>query len=468
MPGSDALLALLPEHLLLVGMVAGMLCALQARTRALVLPLSVLVVAASAAAAFWLAATGVSAEPFPGHYLLTPAIAQAKGWLLALALPVLLLMRLEGDDLQFPLLLVCSLYGLALLPSAMNALVLFLGIELLAIPVYALIVLAFKRPQAAESALKYLIMGGTGSAVFLMAMSLLYGSTGSLGVDAMAAAAASADPLARGAVLLALVALFLKGAVVPFHAWAPDTYEGASVPVTAYLATLSKAAVLLVALRLFGGIALPPAAAEVVAVLPLVSIVWGNIAAIRQPSLRRMLAYSSIAHAGYLFYGFLGAPAGREEAILAYLVVYALATLLAFAALPADADDARRDRLDRLDGLFHRNPVAAALMSVAMLSLAGLPPLPGFTVKFAVFKTVVAAGHPVWALLGLVGSFLGLYFYLRVIMRMFMQPSPADAEAADGSAPRAPGAASALLAGGLCLAATVGLMVAPGWLYARF
>ena len=466
MPGSDALWAMLPEHLLLGGMVAGILCALSARTRALVLPLSVLVVAASAVAAFWLAAAGVHAEPFPGQYQLTPAIAHAKGWLLALALPVLLVLRLDSDDLQFPLLLVCSLYGLALLPSAMNALVLFLGLELLAIPVYALIVLAFRRPQAAEAALKYLILSGTGSAVFLMALSLLYGATGSLGLDAMGAAAASSDPLARGAVLLALVALFLKGGVVPFHAWAPDTYEGASVPVTAYLSTLAKAAVLVVALRLLGGVTLPPAATDLVAALPLASIVWGNLAAIRQPSLRRMLAYSSIAHAGYLFYAFLGAPGGRDEAVLPYLVVYALATLLAFALLPADADEGRRDRLDRLDGLFHRRPWAAAGMAVAMLSLAGLPPLPGFTVKFAVFKTVVAAGHPAWATLGLAASFLGLYVYLRVIMRLFMQPAPDHAE--PPVAASAPGVVQARVAGALCLVATLGLAVAPGWLFAQF
>jgi len=465
MPGSDALLAMLPEHLLLGGMVAGILCALGARTRPLVLPVALLAAAAASAAAFALAAAGVTAEPFPGQYALTPAIAHAKGWLLALALPVLLLLRRESDDFQFPLLLVCSLYGLALLPSARNALVLFLGLELLSIPVYALIVLAFRRPQAAESALKYLVMSGTASALFLMAVSLLYGATGSMAVGAMAQAAAATDPLARGAVLLALAALLFKGAVVPFHAWAPDTYEGASLPVTAYLATLSKAAVLVVALRLFDGITLAGAPAQLVAALPLASIVWGNIAAIRQGSLRRMLAYSSIAHAGYLFYAFLGSPEGREQAVLAYLVVYAVATVLAFAAVPPDADDARRDRLDRLDGLFLRRPLPATLLAVAMLSLAGLPPLPGFTVKFAIFKAVVAAGHPVWAVLGLVGSFLGLYFYLRVIMRMFMQPAPDDAEAPP-AAP-APGSGQALLAGGLCLAVTIGFTLAPAWLLAR-
>lgn len=463
MPGNDLLLTLLPEHLLLVGMVLLVLSAFRAGWRPLALPVALGVVGAAAGAAFWLAATGTSGEPFAGQFAVSPAIYTAKALLLLLALPVLLMTRVESDDLQLPLLLVCSLYGLSLLPSAQNALVLFLGIEMLSIPVYALIVLTFRRPQAAESALKYLILSGTGSAMFLMAMSLLYGTTGSMGTEAFAQAAASDDALARTAVLLALASLFLKGAVVPFHAWAPDTYEGASIPVTAYMATLSKAAVLVVALRLMRGVVVSGAAIGLLALLPLVSIIWGNLAAMRQSSLRRMLAYSSIAHAGYLFYAFLGDPVGREEAVFFYLVVYAASNLLAFAVIPPHADDVARDRLDTLDGLFRRDPLAASLLAIAMLSLAGLPPLPGFTAKFLIFRSVMASGYTTWAVAGLVGSFLGLYFYLRVIMRMFMAPG------ASPDAPRtdAPGYAMARVGGLLCLAATLFLTFAPGWLLAQ-
>jgi NADH-quinone oxidoreductase subunit N len=293
-----------------------------------------------------------------------------------------------------------------------------------------------------------------------MGISLVYGATGSMALTAYADAFAQSDLLARTGVVLVLLALFLKAAVVPFHAWAPDTYEGASVSVTAYMATLSKAAVLVMAVRLFDGITVTGPIVQLVAVLPLVSIVWGNIAAIRQTNLRRMIAYSSIAHAGYLFYAFLGGSEGRLEAVTFYIVVYSAANLLAFALLPEHADDVARDRMETLDGLFHRDPMAASLIAVAMLSLAGLPPFPGFTAKFLIFKSVIAAGYSTYAVLGLVGSFLGLFFYLRVIQRMFMQPSSAT-----NTSTASPFAARA--AGILCLAATAVLMIVPGWLLDR-
>jgi NADH-quinone oxidoreductase subunit N len=465
MPGSEALLAMLPEHFLLGGMVLLIIVTLISGARGLALPVALLSVGAAAAAAFWLASTGLTAQPFPGQFSVSPSILITKGALIALALPVLLMSRTdfstaERGETEFPLLLVSSLYGLSLLPSADSALVLFLGLEMMSIPVYALIVLAFRRPQAAESALKYLVLSGAASATFLMGLSLIYGTTGSMGIEAFAQALSAPDLLSRTAVVLVLLALFLKAAVVPFHAWAPDTYEGASVPVTAYMATLSKAAALMVAVRLFSGVTVSGPMVELLAVLPLISIVWGNIAAIRQGSLRRMIAYSSIAHAGYLFYAFLGNADGRVEAVTFYLVVYSAANLLAFAALPAHSDDTVRDRMETIDGLFHRDPFAASLIAIAMLSLAGLPPFPGFTAKFLIFRNVMAAGYNTYAVLGLVGSFLGLYFYLRVVQRMFMHNSTSTAQTS-------PGMALARVGGVLCLVATVVLTIAPGWVLAR-
>jgi len=465
MPGNEALRAMLPEHLLLGGLIVLIIVSMLRGARPLALPIALGSVAASAGAAFWLAASGLSAEPFVGHFVVTPTLLLVKGALLALALPVLLMSRSDFSreglgDTEFPTLVVASLYGLSLLPSAASALVLFLGLEMMSIPVYALIVLAFKRPQSAESALKYLVLSGAASAMLLMGISLVYGATGSMALTAYADAMAQSDLLARTGVVLVLLALFLKAAVVPFHAWAPDTYEGASVPVTAYMATLSKAAVLVMAVRLFDGVNVAGPMVQLLAVLPLISIVWGNIAAIRQTNLRRMIAYSSIAHAGYLFYAFLGNSEGRLEAVTFYIVVYSAANLLAFALLPEHIDDVARDRMETLDGLFHRDPMAASLIAVAMLSLAGLPPFPGFTAKFLIFKSVIAAGYSTYAVLGLVGSFLGLFFYLRVIQRMFMQPSSAtNASTASPFAARA--------AGVLCLAATAVLMIAPGWLLNR-
>jgi NADH-quinone oxidoreductase subunit N len=460
MPGNDALMAMLPEHLLLGGIVLLLIVSLLRSGRAAALWLGVLAVAAASAAAFWLAGTGYSATVFDGQVSVTPAVLTAKGALLALAVPVLLMSRSDFRDGEFPLLLLSSLYGMCLLPSANSALVLFLGLELMAVPVYALVLLAFRRPEAAESALKYLVLSGAASATFLMGISLLYGASGSMDVSAFAQALGNGDLLSRTAVTLVLLSLFLKAAVVPFHAWAPDAYEGASVPVTAYMATLNKAAVLLAAVQLFAGANVSGPMADLLAVLPLVSIVWGNLAAIKQGSLRRMIAYSSIAHAGYLFYAFLGDAAGRFQAVLFYVIVYSAANLLAFAVLPSDEDDATRDRLDTLKGLVHRDPLAAGLIAVAMLSLAGLPPFPGFTAKFLIFRSVIAAGHTTYAVAGLVGSFLGIYFYLRVIQLMFM--STGDAVRRDGA-----GHGLARAAGVFCLAATLVLAIAPGWVLGR-
>jgi len=243
---------------------------------------------------------------------------------------------------------------------------------------------------------------------------------------------------------------------VPFHAWAPDAYEGASVPVTAFMAAVVKAAVLLAAVRLFADRALDGPFVALVAILPLASIVWGNLAAMRQASFRRMIAYSSIAHAGYLFYALLGDPAGRYQAVLFYILAYGVMNLLAFAVLPRADDD---DRIDGLAGLYGRSPYAALMIAVAMLSLAGIPPLPGFVAKFLIFRNVMAAGHTTYAVLGLVGSYLGIYFYLRVIQLMFMKaPEPAAALPAAREL--------AMPASLLCLAASIVLGVFPGWVLA--
>jgi NADH-quinone oxidoreductase subunit N len=344
--------------------------------------------------------------------------------------------------------------------SADSFLTLFLGIELLSLPVYVLVLLAFRRPESAEAALKYLVLGGAASATLLMGASLLFGWSGSLGISAFTRAAASADPLAVTGAILVLVAFFLKAAIAPFHTWAPDAYEAASVPVTAFMATVVKGAIVLTAARLFATAELSAPMVALLALLPLVSIAWGNLAAMRQPGLRRMMAYSSIAHAGYLFYAFLGAGPTRFNAVAFYVLAYGVMNILAFASLPPSQDDATRDRLDNLKGLFHRKPWHAAMIAIAMLSLAGLPPFPGFIAKFLIFRNVIEAGYTFYAVLGLVGSYLGIYFYLRVIQTMFMSP---DAAAADPGKAR-PLALGASLA---CLAAALLLAVFPGWVLGR-
>ncbi|MEP6766800.1 MAG: NADH-quinone oxidoreductase subunit N, partial [Gemmatimonadaceae bacterium] len=374
MNGSLTFWSMLPEHLLLLGIVKMLGIEILPSWRKWAMPLSVLFVAAAAGVAGWMYATGFSGTPFPGQFSVTPTTALAKAIVLGLAVPVLLMSRDDFEDGQFPALLMSSLYGVCLLISADSFLTMFLGLELMSLPVYALILLAYRRFESAEAALKYLVLGGTATAMFLMGVSLLYGVNGNTDIASFTTALAAGDLMSRAAVVLILLAFFLKGAVVPFHAWAPDAYEGASVSVTAYMATIVKAGVLFAIVRLFALAPVTGPVAQLLAIFPLISIVWGNLAAMKQPSFRRMIAYSSIAHAGYLFYALLGDGAGRMQAVTFYLLSYGLLNVLAFAALPRNENDADRDKLETLKGLYHRNPFSALVIGIAMLSLAGLPP----------------------------------------------------------------------------------------------
>jgi NADH-quinone oxidoreductase subunit N len=448
------LLAALPEHLLLLGILAILVIDLVSeRPRDPLLP-ALLTVAAAAAAAFWLHATGFSGAPFPGHFSVDGDALAGKILLFGLTVPVLILGRGERLDSRFAMLVLASLYGAGLLLSADSLLMLFFGLELLSLPLYALVVLAFRRPESAEAALKYLVLGGVGTAVLLMGISLTLGATGGLSAADFRTALAGHDLLARGSVVLVVAAFMLKAAIVPFHAWAPDAYEGASVPVTAYMATIVKGAVLLALVRLFGEAGAGPELLAVLIALPLLSMVWGNLAAIRQQGFRRLIAYSSIAHAGYLFFALLGPAPGRFEAVAFYVIVYGLTNLLAFACLPS-GEDRLRDRLNSLKGLYHRAPGAAILIAVAMLSLAGIPPFPGFIAKFLIFRTVMESGLVVAAVVGLVASYLGIYLYLRVIRYMFMNPA--------ASHPRTqPAGGPALAAALITLAAVLLVGVFPG------
>jgi NADH-quinone oxidoreductase subunit N len=452
--------AMLPEHLLLAGIVALLVLEIGMEKPRGALAVSLAFVAAAAAAAGWLGFGGFTEAPVPGHFAVDPGGSLAKAAVLALAVPVLLISRDDFAEGPYYPLLLSSLYGFCLLYSSESFLTLFLGLEIMSLPVYVLVLLAFGRPESPEAALKYIVLGGAATATFLLGASLLYGGSGSLAIAEFATALAARDAMAVFAAALIVVAFFLKAAIVPFHAWAPDAYEGASVPVTAYMATIVKAGVLLATLRLFGTAPVTGTMVGLLALLPLVSIVWGNLTAMRQHGFRRMIAYSSIAHAGYLFYAFLGDGPGRFQAVVFYLVVYGLSNLLAFAAIPPRNDDVARDRLDTFKGLFQRSPFAAIAIAVALLSLAGIPPLPGFVAKFLIFKNVIAAGHTTFAVLGLVGSYLGIFFYLRVIQHMFMSPAEPAVEARGGGA-------LAFVASLACLVAVLLLVVFPDWALAR-
>ena len=245
------LTSMLPEHLLLAGMLAILGLEIRSGRTRDGFGFAVLFVVAAAVAALWLYATGFQGAPFLHHYSVGPAAALPKAVLLALAIPVLLISRDDFAETPYYTLVLASLYGACLVISSDSFPTLFLGLEIMSLPVYALVLLGLVRAQSTEAALKYLVLGGAASATLLMGIAFLYGWSGSLQIAAFPFALASTDPLALAGVALVTAALFLKAAVVPFHAWAPDAYEGASAPVTAYMATIIKAGVLLAALRVF-------------------------------------------------------------------------------------------------------------------------------------------------------------------------------------------------------------------------
>ena len=414
--------------------------------------------AAAAAAAYLLQRAGFQGTPFPGQYAVGPTQMLAVLVMLLLALPAILLARGEFRAPRYYALVLSSLYGASLLPGSESFLTLFLGLEIMSLPVYALVVMAYRRSQAPEAALKYLVLGGVATATLLLGVSLQFGATGSLALARFEASLGAPGLVTLTAATLVILAFFVKASIVPFHTWAPDAYEAASLPATAYMVVLVKSAVLYALLRVLGQAPVTGLLVGMFALLSVASIVWGNLVAMRQASLRRLIAYSSVAHAGYLMLALLGPAAGRFQSVTLYLLAYGAMNLLLLASLPADEDDERRDRVEALRGLFQRSPYAAVMIAVAVLSLAGIPPLPGFIAKFLVFAQVMAAGHVTLAVVGLVASYLGIYFYLRIVQLMFMSPAPTSAGAqAEGTG------AVDVATGLLCLVPAVAVSLFPGW-----
>jgi len=355
-------------------------------------------------------------------------------------------------------LLLLAAAGMMFLGAATHLMTIFLSVEILSISLYALAGLNRQEPRSGEAALKYFLLGGFASAFLLYDMALVYGATGTTslaGIRAELATTArglSSNPMYLIGMGLMIVGFGFKIAAVPFHMWTPDVYQGAPTSVTAFMAAGAKAAGFIALLRLLAG-AFPRSEWGLpVAILAALTMTWGNLAALRQGNVKRMLAYSSIAHAGYLL---VGVCAGDERAILFYLAAYTLMTVGAFAVLAGlerVGADAGGLTLDSLRGQFKRRPALAAAMTIFMLSLAGIPPLAGFLGKLYVFSAAIRANLAWLAFFGVINSVISAYYYLRVVGRM-AQDEPAG-ETAD---PRGVG-----LSIGVALAA-IGVVVIGLW-----
>jgi len=336
----------------------------------------------------------------------------------------------ESAHGEFHALLLASIAGMAILVAAQNLVTLFIGIELLSIPLYVLCATEMHRASSLESGLKYLIIGSVGSATLLYGLALLYGATGSTDFSGIASSLAgghSSDVLLLTGVALVLVGLCFKASVAPFHQWTPDVYEGAPTPITAFMAVATKAAAFGVLLRIFD-VALVADNLQwgpALATLATLTIVVGNVGALGQSSLKRMLAYSSVAQAGYIMGGVVVSTRLGASATIFYLVVYLMMNLAAFAVIVArERETTHGDDIDAVAGLGSERPWLAWPLTVAMLSLAGIPATAGFIGKVYLIQALVDGNYTWLAVVIVAGSMISLGYYLRVIAAVWMRDAP--------------------------------------------
>jgi NADH-quinone oxidoreductase subunit N len=336
----------------------------------------------------------------------------------------------EAGEGEYYALLLSSALGMVVLVAAQNLVVVFLGFELLSIPLYVLCATHMRREASLESGLKYLIVGSVGSATLLYGLALVYGATGATDYAAIAEAVES-DVLLYTGVALVVAGLAFKASVAPFHQWTPDVYEGAPTAVTGFMAVATKAAAFGVMLRFFD-VALIDAATTWgpgLAALALVTIVVGNVGAIGQSSLKRMLAYSSIAQAGYMLAGVIVSTRLGVQATVFYLIAYTLMNLAAFAVIVArERETGLGDDISSLYGLGADRPLLAWPMTLAMLALAGFPATAGFFGKLYLIQASVDNNYGWLGVAIVIGSAISLAYYLRVIAAVWMR-SPSEAVA---------------------------------------
>ncbi len=323
--------------------------------------------------------------------------------------------------------------GMMVMVSAYSLITVYMGLELLSLPLYAMTAIQRTDNDAAESALKYFVMGAIASGMMLYGMSLLYGATGFLQFDQLADAITTSSQDKAGLLSFALVfiiaGLGFKLAAVPFHMWAPDVYDGAPTAVTLFISAAPKIAAMGITFRLLT-VALPnitPQWQQLLIVMAILSTGIGNLLAIAQTSVKRMLAYSAISHIGYALFGLIAATSAGYAATLYYIVTYALMSAAAFGLLVLMSSDGVNIKLiDDLKGLNKRNPWLAFLMLLVMFSMAGVPPMVGFFTKMLVLKALIDA-HMTWiAVAGLLFAVIGAFYYLRVIKVMYFDAPETD------------------------------------------
>jgi NADH-quinone oxidoreductase subunit N len=345
-------------------------------------------------------------------------------FLFASAITALFFMDLErlGSRAESYVLLLASTIGMSLMASASDLVMLYLAIETTSIPMYVLSGFMLDDKKSTEAGFKYLLFGAMTSAVFLYGLSLVFGFAGSTSFDVVALKFTTVNAVSAGVLFLVLVGLGFKISLAPFHFWAPDTYEGAPSPVAGILSTASKAAGFAVLLRLLVT-AFPQLAAEwqmTLAILAAITMTLGNLVALAQKNIKRLLAYSSIAHAGYALIGLVANNELGINSVIFYLVAYILTNLAAFGIITAFGRVTGSDEVRAYDGMSRRSPYLALAMLIAFLSLAGMPPFGGFIAKALVFAAAVQAGWYWLVFVGILNSIVGVYYYLTVLKYVYL------------------------------------------------
>ncbi len=330
---------------------------------------------------------------------------------------------------EYPATILFALTGMGAACAATDLLMLFLGLEAFTFAFYILVAIRRDSSRGGEAGLKYLLNGTLSAAILAMGMALVYADRGTLRLAELASASEGAhEPLFLAGCCLILLGMAFKLSLAPAHLWTADVYQGAPAPVTALLSTASKGAslaALLLLLPLFGAW---HGLHDILWLVALLSMLAGNLAALVQNNLKRMLAWSSVGQMGYVALALVAAPAGGVRAAAFYLVAYAAAGLAAFGVVSVLPDEEERDTIEACRGLGYRNPLAGAVLAAAMFSLAGIPPTAGFMGKFTVFAAALRGGEITLALVGILSALVAVFFYLRVVVVLYMKPSALPVE----------------------------------------
>jgi NADH-quinone oxidoreductase subunit N len=358
----------------------------------------------------------------------------------------------EAGHGEYHTLLLTAVLGMVVLAGATNLVTVFIGYELLSIPLYVLCATEMRRERSLESGLKYLIIGSVGSATLLYGLALVYGATGATSFTGIAEGVQvmRTDVLLLTGLALTIAGLAFKASIAPFHQWTPDVYEGAPTPITAFMAVATKAAAFGIVLRFFDTavIGAVDSWAPALATLAVITIVIGNVGAIGQSSLKRLLAYSSVAQAGYMIAGVVVTTQLGVRAVVFYLAVYLLMNLAAFAVIVArERESGVGDDISSLYGLGADRPLLAWPMTIAMLALAGFPATAGFFGKVYLIEAAASNGYTWLGAVIVIGSAISLAYYLRVVAAVWMR-SPVAAPSATTAAAVAAGGPRPAIAGG--------------------